>query len=266
MQTKTIGQKKSFFGKSIVGYLDLLGFSNTILKDWNNSERNPLDTILSLKRIITDNGNTAGLVLNLHDQEKSKKIEYVCNIKTVSDSIIINVPIEEGMTISDMFFSVIEMINSIFRLWGMCLESGYTVRGGIDFGDIYWDENEIIGPAFINAYLIESNIARTSRIVCSEKFVYLISDICGKIGLMSTMLLEGFIFDVDGVLCLNPHLLYDDPSGKEHFISIINRLMKGKPQYIKQKYIPLQKMLINKEFLHVATLDDLKQYICGYEN
>jgi len=178
LQEKTVGKKQSYKGKSIVCFLDLLGFSSVILKEWDNPIQNPLDTILALKRIITDVENSNGLVFNIKEEKESKKVNYTCNTRSISDSIIITVPIAGDLTIADVFFSILGLINSIARFWGMCLETGYTIRGGIDFGDIYWDENEIIGPAFINAYSIESNVAKTSRIVCSDQFVLLVLDIC----------------------------------------------------------------------------------------
>jgi hypothetical protein len=260
MHEMTVGERESYKGKSIVCFLDLLGFSKVILEEWNNTSHNPLNTILNLKKAVTDYENSTGIVLKLNDHMSSRRIKYVCNTRTISDSIIITVPIDHNLTTADVFFSILGVINSIARFWGMALGAGYTIRGGIDYGDIYWDKSEIIGPAFINAYSLEANVAKTSRIVCSDEFAYLVSDICNKAESMSLEMTQNFIIDIDGLLCLNPHILYDASEDKEHFIKIVTNLMSDKPQNIKHKYLSLQKILKNKESLHIPTLRDLELY------
>ena len=48
------------------------------------------------------------------------------------------------MTIGDVWFAIQGMFNSIANCWGMCLEVGYTIRGGIDYGDVYWNEKILL--------------------------------------------------------------------------------------------------------------------------
>lgn len=49
-----ISGNKIYKGKAIVCFLDLLGFSNEIRRQWNNKEKSHLDEVLSLKiKIIT---------------------------------------------------------------------------------------------------------------------------------------------------------------------------------------------------------------------
>ena len=44
-----LGNSKKFKGTGYVCFIDVLGFSNDILKNWGNPKSNPLDKILAIK-------------------------------------------------------------------------------------------------------------------------------------------------------------------------------------------------------------------------
>lgn len=254
-----IGNKSIHKGKAVVCYLDLLGFSNTIRREWNNKDKNPLDLLLSLKEQITSLENQKRLILKEHGSGEEKRVYYY-NTKFISDSIIITLPIGDDMTIGDVWFAIQGMFNSIANCWGMCLEVGYTIRGGIDYGDVYWNEKDIIGPAYMDAYVLESDVAKVSRVVCGDKFIELVNDINMKMGSQNTAILRNLVYDVDGLLCVNPNIMYDDKEIEVFLTNQVLELMKGKSAYIKHKYLSLHKMLVNKDELHVPTIEEAKNY------
>ena len=48
----------------------------------------------------------------------------------------------------------------------MCIrDRDYTLRGAIELGDIYWNEFDTIGPAFLDVYELESKVAKQSRVI-----------------------------------------------------------------------------------------------------
>ncbi len=197
-----------------------------------------------------------------HGSGEKEKRAYSCNTKFISDSIIITLPIGGEMTIADVWFAIQSIFTNIANCWGKCLECGYTIRGGIDYGDVYWNDKDIIGPAYIDAYVLESDVAKVSRIVCGDNFIELINDITSRMGHPNTAILRNLVYDVDGLLCVNPNIMLDD-NDDEMRVFLTNQileLMKGKNAYIKQKYLSLHKMLVNRNELHIPTIEDAKKY------
>lgn len=254
-----IGRKNTYRGNAIVCFLDLLGFSNTIRQKWYDTKNDPLEDLLTLKKAITSEENLTGLILNMKNGsgETESKI-YAYNTKFISGSIIITFPINNSLTIADVYFAILGMLNNIAGCWDMCLDNGYTIRGGIDYGDVYWNEEDIIGPAYIDAFVLESDIAKTSRVVCGDKFIKLINDINKKIGFENEAIVHNLIYDVDGLLCVNPNLMYDNEKVQRELSSKVLELMKDQSTYIKYKLLPLHKALINKNLLHVPSNKELK--------
>lgn len=258
--TKYIGIEKVYKGKAIVCFLDLLGFSQHIKDNWDSVDKNPLTEILEMKNILKGDDFSHGVMLQMNDNEGSKNTIYCCNVKTISDSLIVTIPINENLTIADVVFSMSSLIHNIAKFWGLSLSTGYTIRGGIDFGDIYWDENEIIGPAFINAYEIESKIAKSSRVVCSEKFIKFLLDLIGQAESLCQHELLKFSID-DGLLCLNPNVIYETEKDRLELIDIIRELRKNQSDKIKSKYIDLEMKMNNPNEIEIPKVQDLVNLI-----
>ena len=79
-----LGNVEHFKGMGYVCFLDILGFSQDILANWNAVESNPLEKLLAIKASLP--------VLDMEDEEvplESSVRSYVCRVNTVSDSITI---------------------------------------------------------------------------------------------------------------------------------------------------------------------------------
>ena len=48
------------------------------------------------------------------------------------------------------------------------VKHGYFIRGGVDIGDFYYDESIVYGSAHVNAYLLESKVSVSPRVVLSD--------------------------------------------------------------------------------------------------
>ena len=62
-------------------------------------------------------------------------------------------------------------------LWRSEIQEGFTVRGGMELGQIYWTPEDTIGPALVDAYSLESNRADWSRIVVGPALLRFIAQI-----------------------------------------------------------------------------------------
>ena len=66
-----------------------------------------------------------------------------------------------------VFYETIDLLHA----QGELLNQGILIRGGIAYGDIYFDKNRIYGPALNHAYELESKYAIYPRIVLSPDLI-----------------------------------------------------------------------------------------------
>jgi len=204
---------ETFKGNAIVAFIDLLGFSNEIIGKWHESDDklNPLERLLSIRKLIEM--EFLPEVINSFDDDDGNEIfEHPTQVKvlSVSDSFTIIMPFEKGETLLQKIGKLFMVSAAIHSLWKNCIDQGYTIRGGIDIGEIYFSGMDIIGPSFINAYLIESKIAKTSRIVLSNKSKELIRKYLSEGKSEFSGYLElWFDLDSDKHLILNPIIAFE---------------------------------------------------------
>ena len=67
-----LGKNGKFKGKGYVCFIDVLGFSNDIIKNWNNSESDPLKKILSIKWDFETDGYVFTPGISSINKEKTK--------------------------------------------------------------------------------------------------------------------------------------------------------------------------------------------------
>lgn len=59
--------------------------------------------------------------------------------------------------------------NALFVLTSSLIEFGFLFRGGVAKGDLFHDGSLVFGPAFIDAYELESKTASTPRVILSKE-------------------------------------------------------------------------------------------------
>lgn len=237
-----LGNSKKFKGIGYVCYIDVLGFSDDILKNWSSQTSNPLERILSIKRDLPLFTEVEG------DDDKENERKYVCRVNTVSDSVTIYLGYNDEIKVGDLIMGLESVLANISYIWSMFIMNGYTIRGAIDFGDVYWDENDLIGPAFINAYRLESEVAKNSRILVSSNLNKVFSNLVEKYrkydSSLTTHLFKNFRKDVDGYIIVDPNILYVSDYEKS---ILIEELKKSRDAIssgiVKEKYNPLISML-----------------------
>jgi hypothetical protein len=254
------GNILAFKGTGLVAFLDILGFGQEILKNWNSEKDNPLQKLLELK----DRLPFPEKYQTLLDQTQSPGKAYPCRVQTVSDSVIVSFGFDEPMQYGDLILGMISFFDMIAVIWRNALEDGFTIRGAIDFGDIFWNRTEIIGPAFIKAYKLEQENAKTSRVILSAGFNQHLKKI---MALNKQTLWDGVIFelirkDIDGYLIVNPHNLYshyqNEAKDKQHLIKIIKGISLKADGLNREKYAPLLAALHARKFN--LKISDLGKY------
>ena len=204
-----LGNIDNFKGTGLVAFIDILGYAKEIEAKWTSSEDNPLEKLLTLKSKlprITDSAFN-------EDDRKSKSKLFPCRVQTISDSIIVSFGFNEPLIHQDVVLATYAFLDTISNIWTRVIDFGYTVRGGADFGQIFWNDKEIIGPAFLHAYRLEQSHAKTSRILISSSLNNTLAEYFSKgHTLWDEEVLKLMRKDIDGYLILNPHSLYSNHS------------------------------------------------------
>ena len=234
-----LGKNGKFKGKGYVCFIDVLGFSNDILNNWHNPESDPLEKILSIKDKMPMFDEST------ESNESDSHRKYVCRVNTISDSVTICFGYDEDIIVGDMVLGLEAVIGNIAYIWSTFISEGYSIRGAIDYGDIYWDTNELIGPAFINAYRLETEVAKSSRLIISSSFNCELKNLfLNYESVLTEHLISRFRKDVDGYIIVDPSLLYDTEEQRLQLIEDLKCMRnKVKSGVIKEKYTPLISML-----------------------
>jgi hypothetical protein len=170
-----IGSPKEFFGSAIVAFIDVLGYRSSIKQDWGNSEA-PAARLIHLR--------------DRFDGSASRSVRWSTNTKpphtyyfrvhTIADAFTLSaaIPREEGAKIGseDLLTAAITIISNILELWKIVIDQRFSIRGGIELGDVCWDDRTIVGPAQIDAYFLESKVADHSRVILGPELLKRVLD------------------------------------------------------------------------------------------
>ena len=138
------------YDNKIVAFVDILGFSELTMQS--------RDDVQAQRKIVS--------AMNIiHDckrlQENFKMETLGIQITTFSDSVIISYPLTMD---GGLFYVLMDMIHLQLDL----LQIGIFIRGGISIGEVAHDENNVFGPAVVEAYKLESKFAIYPRIILSS--------------------------------------------------------------------------------------------------
>ena len=146
------------YQNSIVTFIDILGFRELVLKE------KPVRILKILNLVEYLSGS------------KDDKHEYSPFVFCFSDSIIrvrqIDSPANKEYPVGILFHELL----SLLHIQGELAHFGVLVRGGVSIGNVSVSENKVFGPAFIDAYEIESKYAQYPRISLSTNVLRSLDD------------------------------------------------------------------------------------------
>jgi hypothetical protein len=127
----------------LVAFIDILGFSSMVENDSKDKSPKFLPIFLEVFEEVAESAAGSG-----------------CDVKMFSDSIIV----ESELTPSKVA-GLLGVAGSMQKLF---LKRNILVRGGIAFGKHFSSERVTFSQALINAYHLESKVAKFPRIVISD--------------------------------------------------------------------------------------------------
>ena len=138
------------FEDRAVAFIDVLGFKNIVqLAATKNDYLTVLNDLVTLLESAVPTLDTTVS----HSAHPSLKPKFIY----VSDSIILSAPITSPHMSSYNGLNVVVM--RVIQIAHILLEKGFIVSGGIDIGKVWHSENNIVGPAYIGAYALQSALA-----------------------------------------------------------------------------------------------------------
>lgn len=158
------GNPEEFFGFAIVAFVDLLGFSRSVRDHWNLDDQSSLAKLLRIKDSVQGWQRTKFIVSEPITPPKPLAL-FQSRIHTVSDSIVLTHAIDVSPTYGDLWMSLGAVFGGLGYIWERAVQEGYTIRGAVELGPIYWNPTETIGPAFLDVYSYECQMAQWSRIL-----------------------------------------------------------------------------------------------------
>lgn len=178
---------KNGYKKHVIAFVDLLGFSAWV----EESVKDP-NLIEEMAEILERLGSYQK---NIFESEFPTQLTKNIKITVFSDSIVLS---SQYLT-DDKFDICLRRLMAVTNV--LCLDLtrlGYLVRGGIARGPLYHESSIVFGPAMIDAYRLESEIAVYPRIIVHPEIQRYLID-----GNPNFTLFWGYIgLEEDGLLSL----------------------------------------------------------------
>lgn len=250
------GNQEKFHGEAIVCFLDILGFSKAIVEKWSLYRCRPLEQIMRFKKNLPKFNSESIPEIHL-DQAHYR---YLCRIWTFSDSITICHGFEEDKTYGDVYCGALAVIGNALQVWRNAISEGFTLRGAIETGQVFWDRSELVGPAFIKTHVLESKWAKSSRIIIGSSFNKMIRSTIEKSPELQPHTCRYLLKDSDGYIIVNPQKLTEDHDKQSILESLIRMRDKCSDYFQKEKYRNLINVVQLNEDSTNLTIDQLGDY------
>ncbi len=142
------------YEKGLVVFMDILGFKNYICNE--KKEVGKIFSIFNFAEKIKYLYNTSNM--------NGVKIEFF------SDSFVLTTT-EVSM---DSFVSI--MISCLLVNMQLFKETGLCTRGAVVIGEFFHEQGIVFGPGIVNAYLLESEKAKSIRMLVDENVVKVVNN------------------------------------------------------------------------------------------
>jgi hypothetical protein len=181
-----------------VAFIDILGFSDIIRKTAHDDNPARYNAILQVLTEIKSLGSGPG-----------NAFEF----QSFSDSIVLSSDVTaDGLT---------SLVRAIEVLAIHMLVNGLLLRGGVAKGKLHHAQDVMFGPAFLDAYRIESQIAKYPRVVLSREVYQNFNTLPQKAGIPQVQLAD------DGPPYLDVLASLNDPARYASHRSTCQQMLQG---------------------------------------
>lgn len=148
------------YQRRVLAFIDVLGWSDLVQK--SVVQREELEKLNLAKNYLSFLSKASSSRKEFFSKFK-RSVPTIIDATHFSDTLVISCPINSAATLS--FISGIQQVCE-----GLLLSGRYT-RGAIVVGELYHHDNIIFGPALIEAYRLEKNVAKYPRIIVQPEAI-----------------------------------------------------------------------------------------------
>lgn len=173
---------------SIVGFVDLLGFSQQVMSTVDDTESQRL-----LDKIVTAIADSRHFVRQELAEDQGARLND-WSVKFFSDNLVLGYAVEEESSLSIASAAQFVILSTQRYQLNMALK-GLFLRGGLCYGPVCITDEIIFGRALIECYQLESKVSIVPRVIVTPKLQEaLAASHTGLRGDVATLLCR----DVDG--------------------------------------------------------------------
>jgi len=244
------------YQKRVIAFIDILGFRNIVSKTANNQKLTEkiFAVLNAMKSENISNEMFIGMMPGIPENEledvkevaalfsKALKGESSIQVTHFSDSIVISVGMENEMNV----MSVLEYIGRlIYNLWN---EFKILIRGAITIGELVHVENgALFGPAMVEAYDLETNLANYPRIIIDEY-----TSKCIKTSPIFEKM-ENLFMDFTNEKNVKDRIFKIENGLEINLVSSLNHLLNSQFAFNQEKKLEMESVL-NNATLELTTL------------
>lgn len=267
---EVLGNPQEFLGHGIVCFLDLLGFTNAVLAGWGDGVDSALARFLRIKDSGAVTSPETGIVMATYSQDDDGTTvhgpTWCPRIHTASDSILVSIALPDKLKSTEFLCTVVGTITGAMRVWLTAIREGFTIRGAVEIGGVYWNESEIVGPAPIRAIVLEK-CATTSRVLLGRNLINEILKWARDDNVpdyLVNQLLKFLVLHNDGLIGMNPWP-FSDLRGEIERIKVMQEDCSEDEQK-RSKYDELIAILESTERPMAPEIGDLSKSLSLYDS
>lgn len=155
MTVRRLIKRRVQYEKSLVTYIDILGFGELIA----TKKAGEISRII---RVVKEAVEPRRFKTEFKEIPSEEYINF-------SDLSIISIPVRKTSLLPPRGALYLQIMRMVHAQAILLAEEGIVIRGGITVGDIVKSYGQLFGPAIIRAYELESKVADNPRIVVGKE-------------------------------------------------------------------------------------------------
>jgi hypothetical protein len=214
--------QNEYLGWAIVAFVDILGISAALSQSWGPEPDTALQRFLRVKNAYPGVKSNPKTMFKISDPERGETVETMhSQVRTLSDSVVILSalpPSTNEITVESFNIRVFDVFVCLGHIWQTAINEGFTIRGAVEIGQIYWNDEDFTGQGLIKTYNLESKVAESSRIILGPDLLTNLVNASKADPRIDTPL-NALVKSSDGLLMLNPNFLLK-PKNRDQLIDI----------------------------------------------
>lgn len=150
---------KIIYSEYYVAFLDVLGFKKLVLSS-RKEDKKKIEEYFQLIEEVTE-----------YLKKIKIKAERELGSIIISDSVILSVPVGESIT--EKVDNLRNLCVAVGKIQFALALKNIWLRGAISSGQAYFNptDNQVVGPAYVGAYLLEGTQAKYPRVILDNKII-----------------------------------------------------------------------------------------------